>query len=103
MSTTSSEARQRPYFIAGAGELVIHVYREADGEPESNYLFNFFRTNQSGATTQFLRPNDLCDLVKACQVLAFAIADDGWIDESQHRQLVDLREELDEITQRWSN
>ena len=49
-----------------------------------------------------LRPSDLRDMIKLGQVLAFTIADDGWISADAREGLIDLANDLDELTQRWS-
>ena len=53
------------------------------------------------ATHQF-RPCDLLDMVKLCQVVAFAILNDGWISPEQQEQLIELRNALQAMTESWS-
>lgn len=92
----------RPYMIIGAGELISHVHRVESAECDFMYRFNFFRTSPStGTATQSFRPDDLRDVVKTCQVLAFAIADDGWISRDLRKELTQLGTELDQITIQW--
>ena len=50
-----------------------------------------------------LGPSDLRDIVKLCQVLAFTIADDGCLPADLRQQLFDLADDLDSITEQWSN
>lgn len=66
------------------------------------YDFNLFRVDSTGTVTSWLRPEDLRDIVKACQVLAFSIADDGWIEQPLRQQLVELASDLQNITDTWS-
>ena len=63
-----------------------------------DYQFSVFRFGQFAEASHALRPTDLRDLVKLCQVVAFAIVDDGWIGDEQRRELLDLMGELDQIT-----
>ena len=49
-----------------------------------------------------LRPCDLRDLVKLVQVLSFAITDDGWLPTDAQHALLALFEDLDELTESWS-
>ena len=97
---------KQPYFVAGAGELVSHVHRNRAGHNSLHYRFNIFRIDKKGEATNWLRPGDLRDIVKACQVLAFSIADDGWVEDSireQLSELAELAEELQLITDSWED
>ena len=94
---------KQPYFVAGAGELVSHVHRSRAGHNSLHYRFNIFRIDKKGEVTNWLRPDDVRDIVKTCQVLAFSIADDGWIEDSLRKQLADLAEELQLITDSWKD
>ena len=94
---------KQPYFVAGAGELVSHVHRQEAELNSLQYHFNIFRIDEKGEATNWLRPGNLRDIVKACQVLAFSIADDGWIEDSLRKQLADLAEELQLITDSWKD
>ena len=96
-----TEKSKQPYFVAGAGELVSHVHRQEAGQNSLHYRFNLFRIATNGKATCWLRPNDLRDIIKACQVLAFSIADDGWIEDSVHSQLTELADDLQNITDSW--
>ena len=96
MSTTNN----KPYVIVGAGELVSHVRRTAVEAGVMSYYFNLFRLQLDGEASQLFRPRDLIDIVKACQVLAFTIADDGWVSNDLRRELLTLADDLDAVTQR---
>ena len=89
---------QQPIAVLGAGELASHVYRNVRGE----YAYNIFRLNDKLETTQVLAVNDLRDLVKLCQLLAFALCDDGWLTMQERAELLELNNRLDEITCDWS-
>jgi hypothetical protein len=61
--------------------------------------FNVYRSNaRTGRVSQLLRPADVPDLVKLCQVLATTLADDGSIPAHRRRKLADLAVKLDAIT-----
>ena len=94
---------KQPYFVAGAGELISHVHRLGAEYSSLHYRFNIFRTDSKGEATNWLRPDDLRDIVKACQVLAFSIADDGWVENALREQLCELAEELQLITDSWED
>ncbi len=98
-ATTSS----RPIAVLGAGELVSHLRRFEDETCDTNYEFNAFRLGNDMQATHKLRPKDLRDVVKLCQVLAFAIADDGWLPNCTRSELFELAGDLDKITQKWSD
>ena len=91
---------KQPYFVAGAGELVSHVHRQGAELNSLQYRFNIFRIDETRNVSNWLRPDDLRDIVKACQVLAFSIADDGWVEDSLREQLA---EELQLITDSWED
>ena len=103
MPDKHSNQASQPYAVIGAGDLVSHVHRDANESNGLAYRFNLFRLTHSSEVTHSLRPADLRDVVKACQVLAFAIADDGWLPNSLGLELHDLANELDAITQNWRN
>lgn len=92
----------QPIAVLGAGQLVSHLYRHDGESGQSEYRFSVCRLTDSFRTTHGLRPRDLPDLVKLCQVLAFAIEDDGWLSPAMRTELRNLFDELDEITRRWS-
>ena len=100
MRTPRQASSTRPLAVLGAGDLVSHLTRADDDA--GDYQFNVFRFGQRAETTHALRPTDLRDLVKLCQVVAFAIVDDGWIEDEQRGELLDLITELDQITSKWS-
>ena len=89
----------KPYAVLGAGELVSHVNRTAVEPGVMSYYFNLFRLQVDGEATQLFRPTDLINIVKACQVLAFTIADDGWVSDKLRRDLLALADSLDAVTQ----
>ena len=93
----------RPIAVLGAGDLVSHLHRGDDESDPANYRFNILRFCRDLETSHTLRPCDLRDIVKLCQVLAFTIADDGWISADTREVLIDLADDLDELTQRWSD
>lgn len=101
MSSTAESSKQ-PYFVIGAGDLIFHVHRQQPVLGSGNYDFNLFRIEATGEATSWLRPEDLRDIVKGCQILAFSIADDGWIDHSLRGQLFELAGQLQNITDSWS-
>jgi len=103
MSPLESTSRGRPIAVVGAGDLVSHLHQDEDVGDPANYRFNIFRLGDDSQTTHELRPGDLWDLIRLCQVLAFAIADDGWIPVDTGNALRDLFDDLDGLTQRWSN
>lgn len=101
MSNRTIATSKKPHLIVGAGELISHVQRldsKADG---LQYQLNLFRICGNGEASHWLRPEDLRDIVKTCQVLAFSIADDGWVGNVLHRQLIELVDQLQRITNRW--
>ena len=100
MLTPRKSYSTQPIAVLGAGDLVSHLTRD-DGK--GGYQFNVFRFGSRAKATHSLRPTDLRDLVKLCQVVAFAVVDDGWIALDRRGELLDLMAELDEITSKWSN
>ncbi len=101
MRTPRQASSTRPLAVLGAGDLVSHLTRADDGARD--YRFSVFRFGQRAEATHALRPTDLRDLVKLCQVVAFAIVDDGWIGDEQRRELLSLIAELDQTTSKWSD
>jgi len=93
---------RQPVAVLGAGDLVAHLHRGDDADDMANYRFSVFRVSGDLQATHELRPCDLPDLIKLCQVVAFAITDDGWIPMETRKALRDLFDDLDELTQRWS-
>ena len=102
MLAPRTRASEQPIAVLGAGDLVSHVQRGDDSNDPSNYRFNILRFGDDMQAMHDLRPCDLRDLVKLCQVLAFAITDDGWLPAEAQHALLALFEDLDELTQSWS-
>jgi hypothetical protein len=88
--------------VLGAGDLVSHLHRGSDTNDPANYRFSVFRFNSDMRATHEMRACDLPDIVKLCQVLAFAVDDDGWIPIDERERLRELFSDLDELTRRWS-
>lgn len=101
MSVPKATSLDQPIVVLGAGDLISHVLRGDDPNDPANYRFNIFRNDEGMRTIHDLRPCDLRDLVKLCQVLAFAMTDDGWLPSESHDALLELFDELDELTQSW--
>jgi len=93
----------QPYFVAGAGDLISHVRLDETEFCGRSYRFNLYRILPNGDVTNWLRPGDLRDIIKACQVLAFSIADDGWIEDSLRLQVAELADDLQVITDSWKD
>ena len=101
MLTPRKASSTQPLAVLGAGDLVSHLTRTDNGE--GHYQFNVIRFGPRAEATHALRPTDLHDLVKLCQVVAFAVVDDGWIAVEQRLALLDLIAKLDQITGEWSD
>ena len=86
--------------IVGAGELVSHIHRIPENDSSSRYRFNLVRVKPNTNLTGSFRPDDLRDIIKACQVIAFEIVNDGWI-SGKRQELLDLATGLDALTQSW--
>jgi len=102
MLTDNTTKAEQPVAVLGAGELISHLYRASDCRGSASYQFNILRLQSDLEMTHEFCPSDLPDLIKLCQVLAFAIEDDGWVCVATRKRLRDLLDDLDEITQRWS-
>jgi hypothetical protein len=102
MLAPRTKSPEQPVAVLGAGALISHVQRGDGSNDASHYRFNIFRLSEDMQATHDLRPCDLRDLVKLCQVLAFAITDDGWLPTEAQHALLALFEDLDELTQNWS-
>jgi len=101
MKTTAKQTVvSKPYAMLGAGQLVSGIWKTGDERSGWTSRFNVYRSNQrTGHVSQLLRPDDVPDLVKLCQVLAATLADDGCIAVELRRTLARLAAELDFITQ----
>lgn len=95
-------AANLPYAVLGSGDLVSHLLRR-NVDVGKEYHFNVFRMEPDEKVTHSLRPRDLRAIVKLCQVLAFTIADDGWLADDLRSELFELADDLDYITYQWSN
>lgn len=102
MPAAEGNANSRPDAVIGAGDLVSFLHRTGDEPGPCGYRFNLFRFQQNAEATHALRPADLRDIVKVCQVLALTIADDGLIADNDCQELLSLASQLEAITQRWS-
>ena len=88
----------KPSAMLGAGPLVSAIWRFSRKRRGWTCRFNIYRSNAcTGRVSQLLRPGDVPDLVKLCQVLATTLADDGSIPARQRRKLADLAVKLDAI------
>lgn len=103
MLAPNRTSNEQPIAIVGAGQLISHVYRDNDESNPNNYRFNVFRLTSGLTATHELRPSDLRDIVKLCQVLGVSIVDDGWIPSDTKLALSSLVEDLDSLTQGWSD
>ena len=92
----------QPCAILGAGPLVSHLHR-AEREEVVEYGFNLLRVSETLESSHLFRPQDLRDIVKLCQVIAYAIEDDGWITPELRMELNELFESLDAVTRTWDN
>jgi hypothetical protein len=101
MLNHENELAKRPYAVLGAGDLVSHLQRQSEEGDVARYRFNIFRETDAKSVTHSLRPCDLRCVIKLCQVLAFTIADDGWLSSDLRQELFQLAEELDQITHKW--
>ena len=86
--------------IVGAGDLVSHIHRTPKNNASSQYRFDLVRVKTNSSLTGSFRPKGLRDIVKACQVIAFEIANDGWA-RNRRQELLDLANGLDALTQSW--
>ena len=103
MLAPNRTSNEQPIAIVGAGELISHVYRENDESNPNNYRFNIFRITSGLTVTHELQASDLRDIIKLCQVLGVSILDDGWIPSDATSALNSLVEQLDSLTQGWSD
>ena len=88
----------KPYTVLGAGRLFSLLWKAGDERSGWTYRFNIYRMSpRSGHVSQLLRPTDVPDLAKLCQVLAAALEDDGCIPVRHRRTLANLASHLDRI------
>ena len=93
--------QSRPNAIVGAVQLVSAVWNTAPSIGAGSSHFNVYRMSPgNGRVSRLLRPSDLPDLVKLCQVLALALADDASLSRGERLTLADLASRLDEFTRR---
>jgi len=83
--------------VVGSDELISRLYRD----PNANYSFDLRRADTHIEPEPSFNPDDLRSIVKLAQVLAFVIADDGWLRSESSGAILSLSHELDEITRRW--
>ncbi|MEZ6121266.1 MAG: hypothetical protein R3C28_32515 [Pirellulaceae bacterium] len=89
--------------VMGADELVSHLFRMAPDADSIVYAFDILRVDLDGTeAVPSFRPEDLRSLVKLCQVMAFAILDDGWVSDDCRTELTQLWHELDAVTSKWN-
>ncbi len=104
MSAPNEDSKAgQPYAVLGSGDLASHLHRRNIDGDNKEYRFNLFLTEMDGRVTYNLGPRDLRSIVKICQVLAFTIADDGWLPKELRAELFELADDLDYITHQWSN
>lgn len=102
MTARQTTLLKQPHFVVGAGDLVSHIHRLETDFDHAQYHLNLFRVSSSGKVTSWLRPEDLRDIIKTCQVLAFSIADDGWVEAPLRGELAQPAGELQSVTDTWS-
>ena len=92
-----------PCAVLGADELVSQLVRIVKDADSMAYAFNILRVDLDGTeAVPSFRPEDLRSLVKLCQVMAFAILDDGWVSDDCRTELTQLWHELDAVTSKWN-
>lgn len=85
--------------VLGAGDLIASLNRSPSLD---DYQFQIARMDSTCRHVRALRSDDLRDLIKICQVITFAVVDDGWISAPVRHDLLKLNEELDQLTRTWS-
>ena len=86
--------------MLGTRRLASALWKIPNKQGDWTCRFNVYRMNgRTGHVSQLLRPDDVPDLVKLCQVLAVTLANDDCIPADQRRTLADLAVKLDAITQ----
>ena len=88
----------RPMEIVGAGPLISTIWKLGDEHTAWRYRFNLTRqTSDRGDFTDLFQPGDLIHVIKLIQVLAFVIADDGCLTQSERTTLKTLAAQLDDL------
>lgn len=85
--------------IVGSGELISRLFRDSAG----NYSFDLRRADTRIEPELTFTHEDLRSMVKLVQVLAFAIADDGWMPAETNRSVLSISNDLDTVTRRWDS
>ena len=86
--------------MLGAGQLVSALWKSRHPGSAMGYQFNIYRmSDRTGQVSQLLHSGDLPDLLKLCQVLATALAEEPCLSAEHRRSLADLAVKLDAITQ----
>ena len=87
-----------PMEIVGAGPLLSTIWELGDEHTGWRYRFNLTRqTSDRGDFTDLFQPGDLIHFIKLIQVLAFVIADDGCLTQSERTTLKKLAARLDDL------
>ena len=71
----------RPCAMLGAGNLAASLWKFGDEETGWRYRFNIFRMSRAnGRVSHRLLPQDVADLAKLAQTLAFALSEEECLD-----------------------
>jgi len=96
--SNGSVKEEKPYTMLGAGNLTAALWKYGDKRSGWHYRFNVFRMgNRDGRVSQRFLPRDVADLAKLAQVLAFALTDDGCLDQELRDDLSCLSACLDQV------
>ena len=77
----SGVSDSRPCAMLGAGQLTASLWKLGDETSGWRYRFNIFRmTRANGRVSQRFLPEDVVDLVKLAQTLAFALSEEECLD-----------------------
>ena len=88
----------RPMEIVGAGPLLSTIWKLGDEQSGWRYRFNLTRqTSDRSVFTDLFQPGDLIHFIKLIQVLAFVIADDGCLTQSERTTFKNLAAQLDDL------
>lgn len=91
-------AGRKPYAMVGAGRLTASIWKEGDEHSGWRYRFNLFRMSRaSGRISQRFLPQDVADLARLAQLLAFALSDDGCLGSELRDDLSCLAACLDQV------